>query len=323
LFREIGVPVQEAACQFLVAQNAFLLAVEEGARVGNTTGLAKSAKEALDKSAKASEGAVRMARELLNSGTAGGQELLGYALSVQAQAVMTLGRPDDALRLADESVILFREVRSDVNEGSALLLSADALRATGLYAESMAAAQEALSLFQQAKYVRGEELANVILGFLEKIEEQREQQRLAEQQAKEAQAAATAAGAPQQPMKMLDFSQQQVLDAPPAQVAAMPRLDRDRGPALDTSGGLDLDTLKGKVLEIALRITGAEDEEIEADTPLMEAGLTSNSALLLRDELAHDLPGIQLPITLVFDYPSVAAMTDLIMETAQAKALKS
>jgi len=123
-------------------------------------------------------------------------------------------------------------------------------------------------------------------------------------------------------MKSLDFSQQQAQDAPPA-VAAKPRVERERGEALDTSVGLDLDTLTAKVLEIALRITGAEDDEIEADTPLMEAGLTSNSALLFRDELSHGLPGIQLPITLVFDYPSVAAMTDLIMETAQAKALNS
>ena len=32
-----------------------------------------------------------------------------------------------------------------------------------------------------------------------------------------------------------------------------------------------------QVKEIALRITGADEGEIEADTPLMEAGLTSNS----------------------------------------------
>lgn len=35
--------------------------------------------------------------------------------------------------------------------------------------------------------------------------------------------------------------------------------------------------LRRQVKEIALRITGADDGEIEADTPLMEAGLTSNS----------------------------------------------
>jgi len=100
------------------------------------------------------------------------------------------------------------------------------------------------------------------------------------------------------------------------------RPERERGPALDLSAGLDTDIIRGKVTEIAMRITGADDGEIELDTPLMEAGLTSNSALLLRDELSQELPGIPLPVTLVFDYPSVAAMTELIMETSKAKALK-
>merc|ERR1711972_25850 len=93
------------------------------------------------------------------------------------------------------------------------------------------------------------------------------------------------------------------------------------GPALDVKSGLSLDVVKSKVLEIAMRITGADDDEIQADTPLMEAGLTSNSAILMRDELTQELPGINLPVTLIFDYPSVTAMVELIMESS-AKALK-
>merc|ERR1740138_1276189 len=99
------------------------------------------------------------------------------------------------------------------------------------------------------------------------------------------------------------------------------RVERERGAALDLSAGVDEVMIKGKVLEIALRITGAEDGEIEADTPLMEAGLTSNSAILLRDELTQELPGVNLPVTLVFDYPSISAMVELIMESS-AKAIK-
>ena len=36
--------------------------------------------------------------------------------------------------------------------------------------------------------------------------------------------------------------------------------------------------------------------------------------LRLSDELKKELPGINLPVTLVFDYPSIAAMTELILE---------
>merc|ERR550525_398069 len=108
----------------------------------------------------------------------------------------------------------------------------------------------------------------------------------------------------------------------PQAAQSIARQERERGPALDMSQGLGMDVIKNKVLEIASRITGAEDGEIEADTPLMEAGLTSNSAILLRDELSAELPGITLPVTLVFDYPSIAAMSDLIVESSKAKAIK-
>merc|ERR1712187_654050 len=100
---------------------------------------------------------------------------------------------------------------------------------------------------------------------------------------------------------------------------SLARMDRERTAALDVSAGLDTAMVKNKVLEIASRITGAEDGEIEADTPLMEAGLTSNSAILLRDELSQELPGISLPVTLVFDYPSIAAMSELIVQSSKRK----
>merc|ERR1740127_45355 len=111
--------------------------------------------------------------------------------------------------------------------------------------------------------------------------------------------------------------QQQQMGGAPDQGVSMARVERERGAALDLSSGVNEAMIKSKVLEIALRITGAEDGEIEGDTPLMEAGLTSNSAILLRDELTQELPGINLPVTLVFDYPSIGAMTDLV--TTQGK----
>merc|ERR1719414_965540 len=179
LFRELGDDMQETAALYLVAQNYFMLAVEEGAKVGEAK-FTKGAKDALDKSTKAADGAVKMARDLLADN---GQELLAYSLSVQAQCMMMLNKPDDALRSADEAVILFREVGSDNNEASALLLSADALRLTRSYDESDAAAREALSLFQKTQDAKGEELANRILGFLEEIQEKLNQQWMQQQAA--------------------------------------------------------------------------------------------------------------------------------------------
>merc|ERR1712060_330745 len=105
----------------------------------------------------------------------------------------------------------------------------------------------------------------------------------------------------------------------PAQAQSMARAERERGPALDLSKGVDAAVVRQKITEIACRITGAEDGEIEVDTPLMEAGLTSNSAILLRDELTQELPGINLPVTLVFDYPTISDMSELIVEQSRKK----
>lgn len=311
LFRELSDDMQETAALYLVAQNYFLLSVEEGAKVGENSRLSKGAKDALDKATKAVDSAVKMARDLLSDN---GQELLAYSLAVQAQCLMMLNKPDDALRSADEAVILFREIGSDNNEASALLLSADALRLTRSYDESGAAAREALALFQKTFDAKGEELANRILGFLEQIQEQLNQQWMAQQ----------AAQNPMQwqQMNMQFQPQEQDGGGMPEQAASLARQERERGPALDMSAGLDITVVRNKVTEIASRITGAEDGEIEADTPLMEAGLTSNSAILLRDELSQELPSITLPVTLVFDYPSISAMSDLIVESSSAKAIK-
>ena len=52
--------------------------------------------------------------------------------------------------------------------------------------------------------------------------------------------------------------------------------------------GMDVATIKSKITSVAAVIMGGEDD-FEVDTPLMEAGLTSNTAVMLRDELTKDL----------------------------------
>merc|ERR1712187_911310 len=90
---------------------------------------------------------------------------------------------------------------------------------------------------------------------------------------------------------------------------------------MDLTGGLTAVTVKAQLAEVAKGLIGF-DEEIEYDMPLMESGLTSNTAVLLRDALTQQLPGISLPVTLVFDCPSISSMTDLIIENAEKAAKK-
>jgi len=299
LFRESGIESGETAVLFTVADASVQLAVAEGAKVGANAKLSKPAQDALDKGGKMAELAVKLAREQEES-----QELLAASLSTLAQVHMLRSKVDDALEASDEAVVIFRECGDYHSEASALLLSADALRVIRNHKESKAAASEALSLYKQFGDTTGEELAQQILDFIQQVEDSIKQQQMAAQQMQ------------YQPLQMTPLQMQQET---PQQAASVARTDRARGPALDVSGGLELDVVKNKVLEIASRITGAEDGEIESDTPLMEAGLTSNSAILLRDELSQELPGITLPVTLVFDYPSISAMSDLIVESSKNK----
>merc|ERR1740122_220087 len=90
---------------------------------------------------------------------------------------------------------------------------------------------------------------------------------------------------------------------------------------LDVGSGLDPAQLKSQILEVTKGLIGY-DEDIEYDMPLMESGLTSNTAMLLRDALTQQLPGVNMPVTLVFDYPSISAMSDLIVENAARAAKK-
>jgi len=312
IFRELGETDEEASSLYLVAQESVALAVAEGACVGGGAG-SRLAGDALRKAAKAADMTVKMARAMQDPGG-----LLGSALCVLAQVHMLYSRPEEALTAADEAVVIFRELDSAISEANALLLSADALRVTRQYRDAGEAAEEALRLFRtlDPPDLQGEDFAQEILDYLEQVKAQQQQQAQL-QQAMMAQSAGAA-----MPSMSMTAPQEGPGGGVPAEVVSMARTDRERGPALDLSSGIDPGVIKAKVLEIATRITGAEDGEIDADTPLMEAGLTSNSAILLRDELSADLPGVSLPVTLVFDYPSISAMADLIVESSNAKAIK-
>merc|ERR1712224_930753 len=63
---------------------------------------------------------------------------------------------------------------------------------------------------------------------------------------------------------------------------------REGGSALDLAN-ISEEVIAGKVKEIALGIIG-EGDELDLDTPLMEAGLTSSTAVLLKDEVNEDIP---------------------------------
>jgi len=291
--------VEEASMLFLVAQEAVQLAVIEGARVGLDKPLKRHARDSLDKAEKCGKMAIKLCND--NATLQGTSEILGSSLCSLSQVHMLRSKYKEALSIGKEAVQVFVKTGHKRNQASASLLCADAERALEHYKESQAYALEAVACFNQADVLDEKGLA-AAQSIIEALKPHLAPARVY----------VPAGGGPpgSLPPQMMQQYAEEEAEVGEGKVARI----RDRGPQLDVKS-LSPDVVKKKILDVALSITGADDGDIEADTPLMEAGLTSTSAVGLRDELMKDLAGINLPVTLVFDYPSISAMMELVLES--------
>ena len=66
--------------------------------------------------------------------------------------------------------------------------------------------------------------------------------------------------------------------------------------------------LRGMLQTIASEVAGVG--QVEVDTPLMEAGMDSLSAVEFRNRFTSKVPGVNLPNTLIFDYPTIGAVAE-------------
>ncbi|CAE7294432.1 unnamed protein product [Symbiodinium pilosum] len=300
----------EASMLFLVAQEAVQLAVIEGARVGLDKPLKRHARDALDKAEKCAKMAVKLCSD--NASEQGTSEILGSSLCSLSQVHMLRSKYKEALSIGQEAVQVFVKTGHKRNQASACLLCADAERALEHYKELWhASTQQRLGAVKcEDCYVSNRDITQDVVD---------DKGLAAAQNILEALKPHLAPARPQVvpgyppgalPPQMMQQYAEEEESAGEGKVART----RDRGPAMDVKS-LSPDVIKKKILDVALSMTGADDGDIEADTPLMEAGLTSTSAVTLRDELMKDLVGVNLPVTLVFDYPSISAMTELALET--------
>jgi hypothetical protein len=76
--------------------------------------------------------------------------------------------------------------------------------------------------------------------------------------------------------------------------------------------GWNLERVTGLVRETAMEVIG--NSNLKDDTPLMEAGMDSLSAVEFRNRIAGILPDVKLSNTLIFDYPNIGAISGNILE---------
>jgi len=161
-------------------------------------------------------------------------------------------------------------------------LSSETYLANGELRKSLEAAKEGLVLFKESKDKKGEKIAMEVLSRLREFEFRVDE--------------SAAAGS-----KMMAIAG----GAAAANSGAM------------VESRLNSGVVKSTIQEVTKQMVGSK-EDISVDSPLMDIGINSMNAVLFRNKLGKEFDGIDLPTTLVFDYPNIADLTAVVMEQVNA-----
>jgi len=283
--QRIGDTVSEARMCLLAAQSrAFLLvkkqdAHEAEARKGHSF---SPSWEEVAKASKAAKDAVKLSEQV------GDSRGVGNALCVVAQMYIFTQRFELAIAAADEAIVHFVDVGDARNEAAAVLLEAQVYMALGKLKRSLDLARQGHLLFQQVADARGEALALAILSGL------REHEFVVDERA---------AMAPAEAAALMASSAR---EREPEAVSAL----------AEQPAGLDAGQVRETIQDVTKRMVGAT-EDIVVDNPLMDIGITSMNAVLFRNKLGNEFEGVDLPVTLVFDYPTIRDLTSMIISRAE------
>ncbi|CAE7183438.1 pikAI, partial [Symbiodinium microadriaticum] len=90
------------------------------------------------------------------------------------------------------------------------------------------------------------------------------------------------------------------------------------GKTVQGAGGalaqLPLEERRGEVLKSIRAAASGMGLDMDDNTPLMEAGIDSLSAVEFRNKVSNEFRSVTLPSTLMFDYPTLTALADYVSE---------
>lgn len=218
--------------------------------------------------------------------------MVAASLTILAQPYAILGKNEESLEAIAEAMQIYGEIGSTEGRATALLVQGETYSLMGDTANAKRCGNEAFVLFSKLGSSSGVERA---VKFLDGARPKPAEVIKAKSDVTPLRGPAghAAAGAAR---------------AGPARAASAP------GEVLQMKRGVTVDMVSSKVRDMLHRILDA-DAEVDNDTPLFATGLTSNAAMLLRDDLQRELDGVKIPTTVIFDYPTIGAVSDYLVSS--------
>mmetsp|Transcript_106195 Transcript_106195/g.194928 ORF Transcript_106195/g.194928 Transcript_106195/m.194928 type:complete len:842 (+) Transcript_106195:61-2586(+) len=284
--------------QLIIAQAQLHMATKEG-----SPAQLEEPGETWDKALIIAKETVDLARELKSD------LRLVEALFHLGQVYVGLGLVDDALDCIDEAMELVEKKKLPHMEGHLELLKAMLYEGQGKRELSLPPLENSLRLLKSVgdenAVARAQDLMDKIVGKEEKEEHIKQMELMMEMQA------------------MLAAGGQTVWTPAAATPMVERTTDDDDAPEIAASAGPvkaytgpSMDEINAVCSGAALDLIGIE--ELEVDTPLMDAGLDSLAAVEYGSILAKEFKGMTMPSTLMFDFPSVKSITDFIYTEMRA-----
>eukprot|EP00931_Biecheleriopsis_adriatica_P075574 TRINITY_DN49403_c0_g1_i1.p1 TRINITY_DN49403_c0_g1~~TRINITY_DN49403_c0_g1_i1.p1 ORF type:complete len:859 (+),score=258.79 TRINITY_DN49403_c0_g1_i1:93-2669(+) len=286
VFQECGDKAAESvACVHLVQACLKLMMAEASGETKEALS-SQSYRAAAEKAMRAANDAITACRHL------GSKQLRAGALFWRAQVLGFRGRLEEALHAVIDAERCFESIGADGAMVQCKVLAADCLAGLKSYDEAKEVAKQAV---EQAGHCKDRQAQSQAKDCLERVEQ-------VEKKSKEIPAA------PVQQAIAAPVQGEQAPVKPVAEVAASAAVPEQKGldPALATK----------RVMAIVSDVIAADDD-LSADSPLMEAGMDSLSSVQLVTEVSKEFQ-MSLSPSLVFDFPTVAAVVAHLVEESNS-----
>jgi len=285
IFQEVGDKAAESVACVHLAQ-ACLKKMSAEAEGETKEALASpSYRSSAEKAMRAANDAITACRHL------GSKQLRAGALFWRAQVLGFRGRLEESLRVVLDAEKCFESAGAGSAMVQCKILAADCLAGLKHFEEAKEVADQAM---KQANALHDRQAESQSKSCLERIEK-------AEKKSKE-----VVAPPVQQMIAAAEPGQAApAAGAAPAASAVAPEQPKGLDPALATK----------RLMSIVKDVIAADDE-ITADSPLMEAGMDSLSSVQLVTEVSKEFQ-MTLSPSLVFDFPNVSAIVNHLVEESQ------